>query len=296
MTIYRSIPIFLKGLLKFAHIIKESKTEIMKSIAYLLLFGLFFVACQGGESDTSTDTKEETTTETPTMAKKYTLTPFSPSPEFADAAMTKMAYTNNAWDFDIAGDSYELGVQTPDAPQKMCANSGKGQHIHLIIDNAPYNAKYTAEFDDVEVADGEHYILAFLSRSYHESIKTAAAHKAEKVSVANKAIESSEPVTTPMLFYSRPKGTYQGKANTDKVMLDFYTIAADLGAGQFQVKADINGEEHMIDKWQPYYIEGLPMGENTITLTLLDADGNKVEAPLNPVTRKFTLKADELEQ
>ena len=52
----------------------------------------------------------------------------------------------------------------------------------------------------------------------------------------------------------------------------------------------------MIDTWQPYYIEGLPMGENTITLTLVDAEGKKVDTPLNPVTRKFTLAADPAEE
>jgi hypothetical protein len=268
----------------------------MKSIAYLLFFGLFFFACQSTDSnEQGYDTPQEIGEEQETT-DKYTLTPFSTSPEFPDATMTKMTYTKGAWDFDIAGDTYKLGVQTSDADQKMCANSDKGQHIHLIIDNGPYNAKYTSEFNDVKMEDGEYHILAFLSRSYHESIKTDAAHKAQKVTVANNSITNAEPVTKPMLFYSRPKGTYQGKANTDKVMLDFYPIAAPLGEGKYQVKAEINGEEHMIDTWQPYYIEGLPMGKNKITLTLLNSQGQIVETPLNPVTREFELKADELEQ
>ena len=67
-----------------------------------------------------------------------------------------------------------------------------------------------------------------------------------------------------------------------------------LGAN-YQVKADINGEEHMIDTWQPYYIEGLPMGENTVTLTLVDGSGQTVDTPLNPVSRTFTLAADPAE-
>jgi len=183
--------------------------------------------------------------------------------------------------------------QTPDAGQKMCANSGKGQHIHLIVDNKPYAAKYVADFDH-EVKDGEHYVLAFLSRSYHESIKTATARKAEKVMVENKSIKSSTPIEGPMLFYSRPKGTYKGAADTKKVMLDFYLVNADLGS-DYSVEASINGEVHSLNKWQPYYIEGLPMGKNTIKLTLLDKDGKPANVPLNPVTREFTLEADPLE-
>jgi hypothetical protein len=117
----------------------------------------------------------------------------------------------------------------------------------------------------------------------------------KKVNVANKSITDAEDVSEPMLFYSRPKGTYVGAANTDKVMLDFFLTNADLGS-EYRVKAMINDEEHIIDTWQPYYIEGLPMGDNTITLTLIDTEGNKVDTPLNPVSRKFTLQADPMEE
>ena len=204
-----------------------------------------------------------------------------------------MAYSAGSFDFKVAEGDYILGQQTTDAPQKMCANSGEGQHIHLIIDNAPYAAKYTNKFD-YDVEDGEHYLLAFLSRSYHESIKTDKANVAKKVTVANKGITNSQPITDPMLFYSRPKGTYVGKSDTEKVMLDFYAVNANIGTTQ-KIIAKINGEKHEITKWQPYYITGLPMGENTIELTLTDMKGYKIDVPLNPVTRTFTLKADPAE-
>ena len=78
-------------------------------------------------------------------------------------------------------------------------------------------------------------------------------------------------------------------------MLDFYLSNVALGEA-YSVDVDINGEKHNVDVWQPYYIEGMPMGKNTITLTLLDADGMKVDAPLNPVTREFTLEPNPVEQ
>jgi len=81
----------------------------------------------------------------------------------------------------------------------MCANSGKGQHIHLIIDNEPYAAKYEAEFE-YDVADGTHYLLAFLSRSYHESIKHPTAAKVAKIAVQDKSITEMGEITDPMLF------------------------------------------------------------------------------------------------
>lgn len=268
----------------------------MRAFSLILALAFFFSACQSGSSeqaaDSTTENTESTTEETPQEeANKYTLTPFEASQEFADASIESMDYKEGKFSFGIGGASYELGAQTPDAEAKNCANSGKGQHIHLIVDNAPYAAKYTADFE-YDIADGEHYLLAFLSRSYHESIKTSAAHVAQQIKVSNKAIEGAEDVTSPMLFYSRPKGTYTGEKDTKKVMLDFYLSNVELG-DEYKVKAEINGEEHLIDTWQPYYIEGLPIGDNTVTLTLIDKDGNAVDAPLNPVSRTFKLQEAE---
>lgn len=253
---------------------------------------LSLVACNNSSQTTETDTTENTPEEE-VVEMKYTLTPFSGSTEYADASIEAMTYKAGTFDFTLGDSDYKLGVQTPDAGQKMCANSDKGQHIHLIVDNEPYSAQYTPSFQ-YDVADGDHYLLAFLSRSYHESIKTEAASVVHKITVADKTITAEEEVSDPMLFYSRPKGTYTGKANTEKVMLDFYLANANLGT-EYKVKADINGEEHMIDTWQPYYIEGLPMGENTITLTLVGANDGAVATELNPVTRTFTLEADPME-
>lgn len=261
-----------------------------------ILTFLFAVCLMASCATDTAKTPEKKMNDTPPtsapskMEKKYVVTPFADTYQYTDANMATMKYKAGTFNFDVKGDKYKLGKQTPDAPQKMCANSAKGQHIHLIVNNDPYMAKYTPSFD-VDLPDGDHFILAFLSRSYHESIKTAQAHKAVKATVANKSITSTSALTQPMLFYSRPKGTYVGAADTKKVMLDFYPVNAAIGT-DYMVKADINGEMHTLNKWQPYYVEGLPMGENKITLTLVDKDGKTVDTPLNPVTRKFTLKAD----
>lgn len=261
----------------------------MRKIILFASIFLIFSACQ---DSSKTDKKEET--KKPTPALKYKITPFSASQAYPDAKIESVSLKEGKMDFKIADGSYKLGVQTPDVAQKNCANSAKGQHIHALIDDQPYAARYTASFDDLKFSDGDHNFLAFLSRSYHESIKTSDAHTALKVSVKDGSFESTTPITDPMIWYSRPKGTYKGKANTDKVMLDFYLVNTDL-KGENQVKADINGEVHMLSTWQPYYIEGLEMGENKITLSLLDKDGNLVKAPQNPISRTFTLDVDPTE-
>ncbi len=263
----------------------------MRLIIFLASFLFIFSACQDGSKTTD---KTDSTKETTTPANKYKLTPFTSSQAYPDAKIEGVTYRDGKMDFAIADGEYKLGAQTPDAEQKSCANSAKGQHLHVLVNDKPYAARYVASFDDVKIDDGEHKMLAFLSRSYHESIKTADAHTAIEFSVENGSITKETPITNPMIWYSRPKGVYKGKADTDKVMLDFYLVNTDLKGGN-QVKANINGEIHMLDTWQPYYIEGLPMGKNKITLSLMDKDGNLVKAPQNPISREFTLEVDPTE-
>ncbi|MCB0667879.1 MAG: hypothetical protein KDC80_18760 [Saprospiraceae bacterium] len=259
----------------------------MKKILYLtqiLASLLILVACNNQKkSDMSSDDMEA---ETP---KKYTITPFSKSKAYPDAKLSNMIYRDGKFSFDVSGDDYELGAQTPDAPQKMCANSDKGQHIHLIIDFQPYVAQYVSSFDH-SIADGDHNILAFLSRSYHESIKTDDAFIAQKVTVQNGNFTTSSDITEPAIFYSRPKGTYVGD-DTKKVMLDFYVLNAEIG-DDYMVKLQVNGEVTMLDEWQPYYIEGLPMGQSTIGLALVYPDGSAVPGKQTSTLQQITLMED----
>ncbi len=256
--------------------------DIMKHRLFLQLSGFLILSLIACKSKTEAPAVNES------MSTELKITPFDASVEFADAAISSMDYKMGDFSFGIQG-SYQLGQQTPDAPQKMCANSDKGQHIHLIVDNKPYEAKYEPKFH-FKIDDGEHYILAFLSRSYHESIKTQRASVLVKAMILDSSFKKLEPVREPMIFYSRPKGAYVG-ADTKKVMLDFYVANCKLGS-QYKVKANINDREFILDKWQPYYIEGLPMGDNKIVLTLIDSAGAKVNSPLNPVERIFKLQEE----
>jgi len=257
---------------------------------FLLLAVLGFTSCK---SEVNSSQKAE---ETPVAEKKaektepfpITIGAFGATQDYPDAKMTSMDYQNGAFVFGV--ENYELTAQTPDAGQLMCANSAKGQHIHLIIDNEPYMAKYESKFE-TEVADGEHTILAFLGRSYHESIKNGNAAITKNVIVKGGSIVESKDTKEPLLFYSRPKGTYVGK-DTEKILLDFYPVNVQLGAN-YKVKVEVNGKMiALLSKWQSYALGGLPMGQNKVSLTLTDGEGNAIDTPLNPVTREFTLKAD----
>ncbi|MEM6771754.1 MAG: hypothetical protein AAF597_14320, partial [Bacteroidota bacterium] len=256
-------------------------------IRFLSLLALAFFAFACGDSASTTgeaaaDKAEEMMEEAKEMMAEgaVKLSPMPATQGFPDAMLKAWTYENGTFNYTV--ENYAFAAQTPDAESLMCANSGKGQHAHLIVNNEPYMAKYEPTFD-VDLPDGTHHIMTFLSRSYHEAIKNGTAHRAVVAEVKDKSFASVEDITEPMLFYSRPKGKYTGKANTENIMLDFYPVNAELSEEGFYVEAVVNGGEPMkITKWQPYFLTGLPMGENTVKLSLMK-DGALVEAPLNPV-------------
>ncbi|WP_017260093.1 hypothetical protein [Pedobacter arcticus] len=190
--------------------------------------------------------------------------------------------------FNVA--NYELSKQTMDNHSGECANSEKGQHIHFIMDNKPYQALYKPENTVTLPVNSEHYLLSFLSRSYHLSVKSADASVLVhfKIDKDGKYVEM-ESVKEPMLFYSRPKGEYAGK-DTQNVLLDFYVKNATLAPDAYKVKVNVGDTTFTVDKWQPYFIKNAPMGDLNLKITLLDASGKELTGDNTSVERSVTLK------
>jgi len=133
--------------------------------------------------------------------------------------------------------------------------TGMGNHIHVILDNQPYEAYYNldSEFELRNVSDGEHTLRFFPSRPWHESYKNAGAFQMVKFTVKNGGADTTKPATTnanqamsnanattppegkdmkestagnvdtakPLLTYSRPKGEYKG-VDAENIMIDFW--------------------------------------------------------------------------
>lgn len=256
----------------------------------VILLSIFIFSCStpSNKSESPADTEE---TEVST-ASKYKVYKAPASYDYPEAALRllepKSSLDTGATPFQFEVSSYNLGVQTPDAAERGIANSGKGQHIHFILDNGPYSAHYEPEFSK-DLKEGKHVLLAFLSRSYHESVKNGSAYVIKEFTVGEpKEATASFDTTAQHLFYSRPKGTYSGK-DTEKLMLDFFLFNTTIAEDGNKVRATINGEVHLLTDWTPYYIEGLEKGEATIKLELIDASGNAIPGPFNIVERTVTL-------
>src|SRR6476646_8315514 len=259
----------------------------LKSSFPLVFSGLFMVAALGACNQNSKSTSASDSTMT-----TLSIEPVTESDDFPTAKLTlnpvktEMVGKDSAklmFNFEVA--NYELTKQTMDMNPGECANSDKGQHIHFILDNKPYQALYKPENTITLPVNSEHYLLCFLSRSYHLSVKSPDASFLVHFKVDEKGnfVKMDDP-TAPMLFYSRPKGEYVGK-DTQNVLLDFYVKNATLAADAYKVKVSVGDTTFTVDKWQPYFIKGAPMGDLKLNIQLLDEKGNSVTGDNTSVDR-----------
>ena len=268
-----------------------------KPILLACLFSAtFFFSCNGGSNTEQSEDADVVTEAATPEDEKISLVPAEEAPDFPEAILEQNAPTDgqnlqSPVTFEYNVKNYQLTNMTESQHAEMLANSNKGQHIHLILNNRPYDAVYETTYQK-ELEPGHYVELSFLSRSFHMSLKHPEAYVLRQFTVGDAQPENID-LNAPHMFYSRPKGTYTGPQEANNVMLDFYLVNTELSENGNKVRATINGEEFMITEWQPYVIEGLPMGEATIKLELLDENGQLVQSPFNPVTRTITLEEGE---
>ena len=142
------------------------------------------------------------------------------------------------------------------------------------MNNGPYSAHYDEEFSKI-LQNESNVILAFLSRSYHESVKNKNAF------ILTQTGNNNIDLNNEFLFYSRPKGTYKND-DTEKILLDFYLVNTE--------RVTINDSEFYIYEWSPYVISGLPKGETNIKLELLNKENQLIQTKFNPSSRTIILE------
>jgi hypothetical protein len=279
------------------------RSVILPLLSIFILVVLVSLECKQDKGDVVEETNSATDSQN--IEPKVTIEVGERSPAFPGA---KARFTSLE-DGDVLDDNnvsvvvdvqnYELGVQTDTSRAKEIANSAKGQHVHIILDNDPYFADYEAgvPFDIGVLDEGPHTLVVFPSRSYHESVKSKDSVDIVNFYVGRKEGEFMLDESRPTVIYSRPKGKYEGK-DAEKIMLDFYIINIKPSDG-YQIKYTIrknepDAVEHSITikEWKPTFVTGLTSGEYIITLQLLDKDGNLVEGPFNNTERAVTIVAE----
>ncbi len=194
-------------------------------------------------------------------------------------------------------ENFELGIQTDTERAKEIHNSPDGQHAHIILDNDPYMANYTAgkPFEIGVLGEGPHTLVVFPSRSYHESVKSTDAADIVNFYVGKKEGEFMLDKSKPTIIYSRPKGKYDGH-DAEKILLDFYLNNVELSPEGYKAKYTIRKKDStgevtsiILTEWTPAYVTGLTTGDYSVKLELLDKDGNVVEGPFNSTERVISV-------
>ncbi|WP_428225625.1 hypothetical protein [Flavobacterium sp.] len=187
-------------------------------------------------------------------------------------------YTNQEFNFTLK--NYELGIATPDQATVNLPFSTMGQHLHLIVDDAPYLPVMNIPFKN-NLTDGEHTIVIGAGRSYHELYKNPEAIITSKIMVmgGSEVAGSRTPITTPEIFASRPKGNYNA-ADAKRILIDYVlteTAKANLDAKKQIVRITVDHTPFINNKWKANVLEGLSrLGTHKLRLDLYDLEAKKI--------------------
>jgi hypothetical protein len=166
---------------------------------------LILAGCQQSTGDANTTA---TTSVTPVGVQNLTIVPrpqkivdMMKARGEQDAAKPTLKITMPARNATINGSTVEVKLELSGdlkgyMPHKDPA-TGKGNHIHVILDNQPYEAYYELNqpFELRNVSEGKHTLRVFPSRPWHESYKNEGVFQMVEFTVKGGG-DASKPTTT----------------------------------------------------------------------------------------------------
>lgn len=181
----------------------------MPNRSLLFLAGFFSLMLIAGCAPASQNANTTTTTQaTPPGAQNLTVIPrpqkiadMMKARGEQDLAAPTIKIISPAKDATINGSTVEVKLDLSGdlkgyMPHKDPA-TGKGNHIHVILDNQPYEAYYELNqpFELRNVSEGKHTLRVFPSRPWHESYKNDMAFQMVTFTVKGGG-DTSKPTTT----------------------------------------------------------------------------------------------------
>jgi len=304
---------------------------------FLLIASLVWVAaCSNANPDNKNTTTSTAVTPSPTQVlsvvqRPQTILDLMKQRGEQDQAKPTLKIVSPANNATINGSTVEVKLDLSGdlkgyMPHKD-PTTGKGNHIHVILDNQPYEAYYEIgqPFELRNLAAGKHTLRVFASRPWHECYKNEGVFQMATFTVKGGG-DASKPTTAsggqtvatpaaspqpsregkdmppstagavdaakPLLTYSRPKGEYNG-ADSDPIMIDFWLSNGKLknDGGEYTVRYIIDNEApRTIDTWGPIWLSGWTAGKHTVRLELLDKDAKPVDnGGYNTTTREISV-------
>jgi hypothetical protein len=169
------------------------------------------------------------------------------------------------------------------------ATFGIGPHLHLVLDGIPSSSVYDLSQPIAlpNLTPGTHTLQVFAAKPWHESWKNPGALVQVTFHVLAKSIESPSP-NTPRLLYSPPNNF-----GAEPFLLDFDLTNPPSHPdpehpqqiiNDWQVRATINNQSFLVDRWPPIYLKGMNPGANLIKLEYLDKTGRILDSSIRVVS------------
>ena len=195
----------------------------------------------------------------------------------------------------LSDNTVTVSFQLQDLPIYKNKSLGLGPHLHLVVDDQPYQSIYNASESIVlkDLEPGTHTVRIFAASPWDEAFKNDGAFAQVTFDVFTKTDDNRPQTQKPLLTYNQPQGTY----GAEPILLDFYVTNAPLhliaqesdddSIQDWKVKATVNGQSFLLDRWQPTYLQGFKPGKNWVQLEFIDEKGDRVENFGNNTARIF---------
>jgi hypothetical protein len=195
-------------------------------------------------------------------------------------------------DETVTDTTVNLRLQVKDFPIYKDAKLGLGPHVHVLLDNQPYQTVYNASeaLTFKGLSPGTHTVRAFAVRPWDESFKTADASDQVTFQVFTPTQTNRPDPTQPLLTYNNPQGEY----GAEPIMLDYSITLPNSKTGQkpsiapWTVEVSLNGQSFKTTERGPIYLKGFKPGVNWLKLELLNASGKPVANAFSETVRLIT--------
>ncbi len=194
----------------------------------------------------------------------------------------------------LTDDRVDVKLQVSNLPIFKNSALGLGNHLHVILDKQTYQGVYdlTQPLVFKNLAAGTHTLRVFASRPWHESFKNEGAYAQVTFHVLTKTAENNPDPQQPLLTYSRPTGIY----GAEPILLDYYLTNAPSRAIEgssdrlpdWKIRATVNNQQFIIDRWTPIYLQGFKPGKNWVRLELVNDRGQSIPNVYNDTTSIIT--------
>jgi hypothetical protein len=175
---------------------------------------------------------------------------------------------------------------------------GLGPHLHLMLDDQPYQEIYDTSRPTVlsDLTPGTHTLRVLATRPWGESFKNEGAYDQVTFNIFTASANNLPDNSQALLTFNEPQGSY----GAEPILLDFYLknaplrLVAETSATipEWQIRCTINGESFVFDHWQPLYLKGFKPGNNWVKLELIDETGSPIENAYNTAIRVIEYMPD----